>query len=141
MTTAGEDLIRRMVAGDRDAFSRFYDRYSPLVFPLILKIVRDRADAADVLQDVFWESWQGAAGYDAQRGTPEAWMIMRARTRAIDRIRAVRRRGETFVPPVDEGLAAATPPSAPRTAGSSARRWRHCRTRNARSSSSHIMRD
>ena len=67
MTTAGEDLIRRMTAGDRDAFSRFYDRYSPLVFPLILKIVRDRADAADVLQDVFWEAWQGAGRYDSNR--------------------------------------------------------------------------
>jgi RNA polymerase sigma-70 factor (ECF subfamily) len=107
MTTAGEDLIRRMVAGDRDAFGRFYDRYAPLVYPLILRIVRDRADAADVLQDVFWETWQGASTYDARRGTPEAWMITRARTRAIDRVRAVRRRGETFTPPLDEGLAAA----------------------------------
>jgi RNA polymerase sigma-70 factor (ECF subfamily) len=109
MATAGEDLIRRMSAGDRDAFTRFYDRYSPLVFPLILRIVRDRSDAADVLQDVFWEAWQGAGSYDAKRGTPEAWMITRARTRAIDRIRAVRRRGETFVPPVDEGAAPAPP--------------------------------
>jgi len=107
MTTSGEDLIRRMAAGDRDAFARFYDRYSPLAFPLILKIVRDRADAADVLQEVFWEAWQGAGAYDRQRGTPEAWMITRARTRAIDRIRAVRRRGQTFVAPVDEGLAPA----------------------------------
>ena len=107
MTTAGEDLIRRMAAGDRDAFSRFYDRYSPLVFPLILKIVRHRSDAADVLQDVFWETWQGAASYDPARGTPEAWMITRARTRAIDRVRATRRRSETFVAPLDEAMAAA----------------------------------
>jgi RNA polymerase sigma-70 factor, ECF subfamily len=107
MTTAGEDLIRRMAAGDRDAFSRFYDRYAPLVYPLVLRIVRDRADAADVLQEVFWEAWQGAGTFDPGRGTPEAWMITRARTRAIDRIRAVRRRSETFVPPVDEGLAMA----------------------------------
>jgi RNA polymerase sigma-70 factor (ECF subfamily) len=109
MTTAGGDLIRRMAAGDREAFGRFYDRYSPLVFPLILRIVRDRSDAADVLQDVFWEAWQGAALYDPARGTPEAWMITRARTRAIDRVRALRRRGETFVPPIDDGLAAAPP--------------------------------
>jgi RNA polymerase sigma-70 factor (ECF subfamily) len=109
MTTAGEDLIRRMAAGDRDAFGRFYDRYAPLVFPLILKIVRDRTDAADVLQDVFWEAWRGAGAYDARRGTPEAWMITRARTRSIDRIRALRRRGETFVAPVDEALTPAPP--------------------------------
>jgi RNA polymerase sigma-70 factor (ECF subfamily) len=107
MTTAGEELIRRMAAGDRDAFGRFYDRYAPLVFPLILRIVRERTDAADVLQEVFWEAWRGAAAYDPARGTPEAWMITRARTRAIDRVRALRRRGETFVAPLDEGLAAA----------------------------------
>jgi len=107
MAMAGETLVRRMAAGDREAFGTFYDRYAPLVFPLIVRIVRDRSDAADVLQDVFWEAWQGAPAYDPARGTPEAWMITRARTRAIDRVRAVRRRGETFVPPVDESLAAA----------------------------------
>ena len=109
MTTAGEDLIRRLAGGDRDAFGRFYDRYAPLVYPLVLRIVRDRADAADVLQDIFWEAWQNAATYDPARGTPEAWMITRARTRAIDRVRAVRRRGETFVPPLDDGVMAAAP--------------------------------
>lgn len=104
---AGETLIRRMAAGDREAFGSFYDRYASLVYPLIVRIVRDRSDAADVLQDVFWEAWQSAASYDPGRGTPEAWMITRARARAIDRVRAVRRRGETFVAPVDEAVAAA----------------------------------
>jgi RNA polymerase sigma-70 factor, ECF subfamily len=112
---AGEALIRRMAAGDRDAFGSFYDRYASLVYPLIVRIVRDRSDAADVLQDVFWEAWQGAATYDPTRGTPEAWMITRARTRAIDRIRALRRRGETFAAPMDEAMAAA-----PAVAGSDA---------------------
>jgi len=104
---AGQTLIRRMAAGDREAFGSFYDRYASLVYPLIVRIVRDRSDAADVLQEVFWEAWQGAATYDPARGTPEAWMITRARTRAIDRVRALRRRGETFVAPVDEAMAAA----------------------------------
>jgi len=108
---AGETLIRRMAAGDREAFGSFYDRYASLVYPLIVRIVRDRSDAADVLQDVFWEAWQGAASYDPGRGTPEAWMITRARARAIDRVRALRRRGETFVAPVDEAMAAM--PAAP----------------------------
>ena len=103
----GADLIHQMAEGDAEAFARFYDRYAPLVYPLILRVVRDRSDAADVLQDVFWEAWQGASAYDPARGTPEAWMITRARTRAIDRVRAVRRRSVTFVPPVDEGLASA----------------------------------
>ena len=107
MASEGAELIRRMAAGDGGAFSRFYDRYAPLVYPLILRIVRDRSDAADVLQDVFWETWQAAGTYDVNRGTPEAWIVMRARTRAIDRVRAVRRRGETFVAPLDEAVAAA----------------------------------
>jgi RNA polymerase sigma-70 factor (ECF subfamily) len=107
MSNAGADLIREIAEGNAEAFARFYDRYAPLVYPLILRVVRDRSDAADVLQDVFWEAWQGASAYDPARGTPEAWMITRARTRAIDRVRAVRRRSVTFVPPVDEGLASA----------------------------------
>ena len=107
MTGSGAELIRQMVAGDREAFARFYDRYAPLVFPLIQRILRERADASDVLQEVFWEAWQGAAGYDPARGSPEAWLVTRARTRAIDRIRAMRRRSETFVAPLHDALAAA----------------------------------
>jgi len=105
------DLIRSMAAGDREAFAHFYDRYASLVYPLILRIVRERADAADVLQEVFWETWQTADAYDAARGTPEAWIVMRARTRAIDRVRSIRRKRETFVMPVDEVTARVTPDS------------------------------
>src|SRR5688572_11123963 len=61
---AGAELIRRMAAGDRQALAPFYDRYAPLTYPLVLRIVRDRADAADVLQDVFWEAWLNAGRYD-----------------------------------------------------------------------------
>lgn len=103
----GAELIRKMASGDRDAFGRFYDRYASLVYPLIVRIVRERGDADDVLQEVFWEAWQAASAYDPSRGSPEAWIVMRARTRSIDRVRAVRRRSETFVAPVDEAVAAA----------------------------------
>jgi RNA polymerase sigma-70 factor (ECF subfamily) len=107
IAAGGADLIRRMAAGDREAFGRFYDRYAPFAYPMILRIVREPADASDVLQEVFWEVWRGAGSYDPARGTPEAWIVTRARTRAIDRVRSVRRRTETFVAPVDEALAAA----------------------------------
>jgi RNA polymerase sigma-70 factor (ECF subfamily) len=101
------DLVRRLAAGDRAAFAPFYDRYAPFVYPLVLRIVRDRADAADVLQEIFWDAWQAAGGHDPERGTPEAWLLNRARSRAVDRARSVRRRGETFVAPLDEAPAAA----------------------------------
>src|SRR6266511_181984 len=114
MATSGAELVRQMAAGDREAFALFYDRYAPLVFPLILRIVRERADASDVLQEVFWEAWRTADAYDPTRGSPEAWMVTRARTRAIDRIRSTRRRSE----------------------GRSGARSTGCRGRSARSSSS-----
>jgi RNA polymerase sigma-70 factor, ECF subfamily len=110
MSAPGVDLIRAMATGNHDAFARFYDRYAPLVFPFVLRIVGERADAADVLQDVFWEAWRDASAYDAARGSPEAWLVMRARTRAIDRVRRTRRRAATFVAPLEQGPAAAPPP-------------------------------
>jgi len=101
------ELVGEVARGDREAFGRFYDRYASLVFSFALRLLRARSEAEDLLQEVFFQAWRQAASYDPGRGTPEAWMIMRARARAIDRIRAVRRRGETFVAPVDEKLAVA----------------------------------
>src|SRR5262244_2993358 len=106
MTPAGPELIARMARGDSEAFARFYDRYAPLAFSLILRIVRDRTDASEVLQDVFWEAWEAAGAYDSARGTPEAWLTVRARARAIDRVRALRRRHEMFAAPANEAVVA-----------------------------------
>jgi RNA polymerase sigma-70 factor (ECF subfamily) len=72
MGTSGTDLLTRMAAGDREAFAVFYDRYAPVVFLLILRIVRERADASDVLRDVFREAWQTAVRYDPARDAAEA---------------------------------------------------------------------
>jgi RNA polymerase sigma-70 factor (ECF subfamily) len=98
-------LITRIAAGDRDAFSRFYDLLAPTAFGLIRRVLRDPEAAADVLQEVFWQVWREAPQYDPGRGSPEAWLVMRARTRAIDRLRSMRRRDRTFVAPVDEAVA------------------------------------
>jgi RNA polymerase sigma-70 factor, ECF subfamily len=104
MSEASTDLIRRMAAGDQQAFSQFYDRHAALAHRVITRILRDADDAADVLQEVFWSAWKTADSYDADRGTPEAWIITRARSRALDRLRSVRRRSATFV--VDEAIVA-----------------------------------
>ena len=98
-------LITRIAAGDRDAFSRFYDLLAPTAFGLIRRVLRDPEAAAEVLQDVFWQVWREASRYDPKRGSPEAWLVMRAKTRAIDRLRSIRRRDRTFVAPVDESVA------------------------------------
>jgi RNA polymerase sigma-70 factor (ECF subfamily) len=100
------ELIRRMAGGDRDAFAAFYDVYAPLAFGVIRRIVRSAAEAEEVLQDVFWEIWSSAAEYDPARGSPEAWVVMRARSRGIDRARSMRRRSEMH----DASHAASPPP-------------------------------
>jgi RNA polymerase sigma-70 factor, ECF subfamily len=107
MSTGGADLLREMAGGDRDAFARFYDRYAPLVYPLIIRIVHDPAGATECLHDIFWESWERAGTFDPARATPEAWLISRARARAIERMRAARRRRDSA--PVGEIKAAAPP--------------------------------
>src|SRR5229473_7184695 len=101
-------LIARIAQRDREAFSRFYDAFAGLALGLIRRILRDPAACEEVLQEVFWQIWQEAARYDPRRGSPEAWVVMRAKTRAIDRLRAIRRRERTFVAPADDSLTRST---------------------------------
>lgn len=109
-------LIARIARGDREAFSRFYDAFAGAAFGLIRRMLRDPAAAEEVLQDVFFQIWREAAQYDPRRGSPEAWVVMRAKTRAIDKLRSIRRRDKTFVAPVDEAAARQNDPAAPNPA-------------------------
>lgn len=109
----GITLIRRIAAGDRQAFGDFYDRYASLAFPLIRRILPQPAEAEEVLQELFWQVWVEAKSYDENRGSPEAWLLNRARSRAIDKLRAIRRRSETFVAPLPEGIGAEPSGSTP----------------------------
>jgi RNA polymerase sigma-70 factor, ECF subfamily len=104
-TEESASLIARVARGDREAFSRFYDACAGLAFGVIHRVLRDRAAAEEVLQEVFWQVWREADRYDQRRGSPEAWLLMRARTRAIDKLRSIRRRDKTFVMPVNEAVA------------------------------------
>jgi RNA polymerase sigma-70 factor (ECF subfamily) len=92
------DLVRRIARGDREAFGRFYDRHAPLVFTFALRLMRSRPDAEDLLQDVFLQVWRQAGGYSEARGHPEAWLLTITRSRGIDKLRSIRRRGEQLVP-------------------------------------------
>jgi RNA polymerase sigma-70 factor (ECF subfamily) len=84
-------LIGRMVQGDRSGLEGLYDRYAQLLFNLVIRVVRNRSDAEEVMQEVFLQAWRSASRYDPSRGSPEAWLIMMARSRAIDAVRAARR--------------------------------------------------
>jgi RNA polymerase sigma-70 factor, ECF subfamily len=114
----GVALIRRMAGGDREAFGLLYTRLAPLAFALTRRIVVNEGEAEEVLQEVFWQIWQDARSFDERRGSPEAWVLNRARSRAIDRVRSIRRRSETFVGPLEgaAGEAAADPAGNPASA-------------------------
>jgi RNA polymerase sigma-70 factor, ECF subfamily len=87
-TFADITLIDRIVARDERAVGELYDRHSRVLYGLILRILRDRSEAEEVLQEVFVLVWTRAETYNATLGSPAAWLVRIARNRAIDRLRA-----------------------------------------------------
>jgi RNA polymerase sigma-70 factor, ECF subfamily len=83
-------LIKRVAGGDEYALSSLYDRSSRLIFGLLLRILGDPALAEEVLLDVYMQVWRQAGKYDPSRGKTLAWLVIIARSRAIDRLRSTR---------------------------------------------------
>lgn len=80
-------LVERMMAGDENALAALYDRYSGMLFAMLVRILRDTGAAEEVLQDLFLHLWRSAARYDAARGSLPAWLLVIGRNRAISRLR------------------------------------------------------
>jgi RNA polymerase sigma-70 factor (ECF subfamily) len=80
-------LLGRIAAGDQEAFARFFDLHSPVVLGNLLRILGGRGEAEEVLQEVFLQIWQQAGRYEAGRSSPRGWLLMVARSRALDRLR------------------------------------------------------
>ena len=91
-------LVRRIAAGDERALGALYDRWSAAVYALVLHIVRDAAEAEDVVEEVFWQAWRQAGRYEPERGGVSTWLLTMTRSRALDRLRSLRRRREETVP-------------------------------------------
>ena len=89
-------LLERVVARDQHALAELYDRHGPLLFALIVRIVRDRAEAEEVLQEVFLAVWTKAASYNATLGSPVGWLVGLARNRGIDHLRTSGVRARTL---------------------------------------------
>jgi RNA polymerase sigma-70 factor (ECF subfamily) len=81
-------LLDRVIARDQQALGELYDAHSRLLFGLILRILKNRAEAEEVLQEVFVQAWTRAHTYHASLGSPAGWLVGIARNRAIDRLRA-----------------------------------------------------
>ena len=90
-----EQLILAMARGDRDAFLSLYDATGAKLFGICLRVLNDRAEAEDVLQEVFLKIWRNADRYRVNGLSPMTWLITVARNSAIDRLRARKARGET----------------------------------------------
>lgn len=95
-TTEADELATLLVRGsrgDQTAFAELYDRTSSSLYGLILRVLRDPAQASEVTQDVYLEIWQQAARFDRAKGTARSWMFTIAHRRAVDRVRSAESAG------------------------------------------------
>ncbi|HYM53012.1 MAG TPA: sigma-70 family RNA polymerase sigma factor [Candidatus Dormibacteraeota bacterium] len=83
-------LAERISSGDREALGALYDRYAAMAMGIAFRVVRDRAQAEDVVHDAFVAAWQKIGRFEPSRGTVRAWLMTIVRNRAIDRIRTIR---------------------------------------------------
>ena len=88
-------LLARTGFGDRAAFATLYERTSAHLFAVVLRIQRDRAQAEDILQEVYVNVWRAASSFDVAQSQPLTWLTSIARNRAIDSLRRVKARPQT----------------------------------------------
>ena len=92
---ASDDLaiVRRLAGGDPDAVSALYDRYAPTLLAVARRILGAAGEAEEVLQETFLQAWHQAERYDPARSSVSTWLILIARSRALDRFRSRDARG------------------------------------------------
>jgi len=82
-----EQLMAMLQQRNPVGLEYLYDRHSAIVKSLGMKVVHNEAEAEDLLQEIFMEIWNRAAGYDPAKGKPLGWIVTLARRRSIDRLR------------------------------------------------------
>lgn len=96
-----QELIGRAQRGDVTAFAAIYDRHAATALALGKRMLASLGEAQDVLHDVFLEAWQCVREYDAQRASVRTWLLVRMRSRALDRLarRSLEQRVQRGLPP------------------------------------------
>jgi RNA polymerase sigma-70 factor, ECF subfamily len=120
-----EQLISQTALGDRAAFRSLYAATSAKLFGVCLRVLKNRADAEDVLQETFVKIWHNAAKYQVSGYSPITWLVTIARNQAIDRLRARRPDAAELSEAEDIADHAATPEQSV-MAGGEAERLRAC---------------
>ena len=83
------ELLKAIAAKDDGALGRLYDGYRLILFGVLMRILNNREEAEDVLQEVFLQVWRRAGDFDENRGRPFTWLVTLARSRGIDRLRSL----------------------------------------------------
>ena len=106
-------LVARMVTRDAQALAELYDRFSGPLYGTALRVLRDPAEAQDIVHDVFVTLWEKASTFEPARGTVFSWAVTLVKNRAIDRVRMRRRRAELLADAAPSDLGAFESSTAP----------------------------
>ena len=129
MTTPAdiEAMIAQVALRDRSAFSALYDATSAKLFGVCLRVLNNRAEAEDVLQEVYIRVWHKADSYTVTGHSPMTWLITVARNLSIDRLRKRKALTKPIDDAVELGLIAVEHGSgSPSDDGTTCRRWSSC---------------
>jgi RNA polymerase sigma-70 factor (ECF subfamily) len=88
-------LVSAIRSGDEQAMAQLYERYSPVVYSVALRVLGDTGAAEDILQEIFMQLWRSPELFDPSRGSLPGWLAVITRNRAIDSLR--KRRPETDI--------------------------------------------
>jgi len=98
---AREELVRRCARGDQGALAALYDQTSSIVYGVALRVLSNPADAEEITIDVYNQVWHSAVNFENTRGSVMTWLVMLARSRAIDRIRSRSSRARVESPMIE----------------------------------------
>jgi RNA polymerase sigma-70 factor (ECF subfamily) len=96
------ELLKAIAVKDEGALGRLYDGYRLILFSVLMRILNNREEAEDVLQEVFLQVWRRAGDFDENRGRPFTWLVTLARSRGIDRLRSLASRGRVAMAGANE---------------------------------------